>query len=133
MLDIFCEWYKIVNAIDNENGGLISFCDVKGNPSVALEWDMKLWWPQCEAIIANRLAYELFGDLSYKEASDKMYDYAIENFADKESGEWYGYLHYDNTVANSLKGNIFKGPFHLPKMLIFMALVSDGKLKLYSE
>ena len=119
--------------IDKKHGGLISFCDVNGNPPVALEWDMKLWWPQCEAIIANRLAYEIFGDVSYKEASDKMYDYAIENFADKDNGEWYGYLHYDNTASNTLKGNIFKGPFHLPRMLIFMTLVSDGRLCLFNK
>ena len=119
--------------VDKKHGGIISFCDVKGNPPVQLEWDMKLWWPQCEAIIANRLAYELFGEDSYKEASEKMYDYAIENFADRENGEWYGYLHYDNTVANTLKGNIFKGPFHLPRMLFFMELASEGKLDLYSK
>ena len=56
--------------VDKKHGGIISFCDVKGNPPVQLEWDMKLWWPQCEAIIANRLAYELFGEDSYKEASE---------------------------------------------------------------
>ena len=36
-------------------------------------------------------------------------EYIEKYFVDEECGEWYGYLHYDNTVANTLKGNIFKG------------------------
>lgn len=50
-----------------------------------------------------------------------LLDYAMNNFADKEHGEWYGYLHYDNTPSTTLKGNIFKGPFHLPRMLMMLA------------
>ena len=63
----------------------------------------------------------------------KVEKYGEKHFIDKENGEWYGYLHYDNTVANTLKGNIFKGSFHLPRMLIFMALAFEGKLELYSK
>ncbi|MBQ2931231.1 MAG: AGE family epimerase/isomerase [Clostridia bacterium] len=110
------------------DGGIISFTDYRGNPPMALEWDMKLWWPQCEAIIANKLAYDLSGDKKYLEAFESLMDYAFEKFADKENGEWYGYLHYDNTVANTLKGNIFKGPFHLPRMLMWLAVNEEGKM-----
>ena len=39
-------------------------------------------------------------------------------FPDKEYGEWYGYLHRDGTVAQPAKGNLFKGPFHIPRMMI---------------
>ena len=35
----------------------------------------------------------------------------------KEYGEWYGYLHRDGTVAQPAKGNLFKGPFHVPRMM----------------
>jgi hypothetical protein len=31
----------------------------------------------------------------------------------RENGEWYGYLHRDATIAQTAKGNLFKGPFHL--------------------
>ena len=30
------------------------------------------------------------------------------------------YLHYDNTVSTTLKGNIFKGPFHIPRFYMIM-------------
>jgi N-acylglucosamine 2-epimerase len=33
----------------------------------------------------------------------------------KVFGEWFGYLHRDGTVAQLAKGNLFKGPFHLPR------------------
>ena len=105
---------------DKIHGGLISFTDISGKPPVALEWDMKLWWPQCETIIANRLAYKIFGEEKYLDNYNAFLDYAMKNFADKEFGEWYGYLHYDNTVAHSLKGNLFKGPFHLPRMIMIL-------------
>lgn len=107
---------------DKENGGIIAFDDVLGKPVQQLEWDMKLWWPQCEAIIANQLAYLIYGDEKYKENADMITEYAFANFADTENGEWYGYLHKDNTPSHTLKGNIFKGPFHLPRLLMILAV-----------
>lgn len=102
------------------DGGIIAFCDCDGYPASALEWDMKLWWPQCEAMIANRLCYQLFGEEKYLRQYESLKEYAFTHFADAEHGEWYGYLHYDGTVSHTLKGNIFKGPFHLPRMLLLL-------------
>ena len=103
-----------------DNGGILAFTDACGKPPVALEWDMKLWWPQCEAMIANRYAYNLTNDQKYLDDFNVLQEYAFTHFADDKNGEWYGYLHYDGTVANTLKGNIFKGPFHLPRMLMIL-------------
>lgn len=108
------------------NGGIIAFCDCDGKPASALEWDMKLWWPQCEAIIANLMAYKIFNEEKYNTNYKALIEYAFSNFADKEYGEWYGYLHYDNTPSHYLKGNIFKGPFHLPRMLMIVNLLESG-------
>ena len=36
---------------------------------------------------------------------------------DMEYGEWFGYLHRDGRVSSRAKGTIYKGPFHLPRML----------------
>lgn len=116
--------------IDKINGGVIAFRDALDFPPVALEWDMKLWWPQCEGIIANLMAYKIFGEEKYKENYKSLLEYAFKYFADKEDGEWYGYLHYDNTPSNYLKGNIFKGPFHLPRMLMIInSLENGGKIE----
>ena len=116
--------------LDKKHGGIIAFTDVLEKPTTALEWDMKLWWPQCEAIIANKMAYMLFGDEKYNDNYKMLCDYAFENFADKENNEWYGYLHYDNTPSTYIKGNIFKGPFHLPRMLmVLVELDSLGSIE----
>lgn len=111
---------------DKKHGGLIAFTDVLGKPPVQLEWDMKLWWPQCETILALRLAYLLFGDEKYKNRQKEVEAYCEQFFVDDENGEWYGYLHYDNTVSTTLKGNIFKGPFHIPRLYILMTLWENG-------
>lgn len=110
---------------DEKNGGIIAFTDVAGKPPVQLEWDMKLWWPQCETMIAARLAYILFGDEKYKKLYEDLESYCEKYFVDKEYGDWYGYLHYDNTPSTTLKGNIFKGPFHVPRLYIIMALLDE--------
>ena len=110
---------------DKKHGGIIAFTDVAGKPPVQLEWDMKLWWPQCETIIAARLAYLVTGEEKYLNLYNSVKDYADKYFLDTACGEWYGYLHYDNTPSTTLKGNIFKGPFHIPRLYMMMAAMDD--------
>ena len=113
--------------IDRKNGGIIAFTDVLGKPPVQLEWDMKLWWPQCEAMIALRMAYDIFGDEKYNNAYLELLEYTKKHFMDEEDGEWYGYLHFDNSPSTTLKGNIFKGPFHIPRLYMIMAGYDSGE------
>ena len=87
---------------------------------------MKLWWPQCETMIAARLAHILFGEGRYLKVYWATETYCERFFVDREHGEWYGYLHYNNTPATTLKGNLFKGPFHIPRLYILMALLDSG-------
>ena len=118
---------------DEKHGGIYAFRDVKGHPPVQLEWDMKLWWPQCEAMIAMRLAHQLFGEETYLQRYEALERYCEDHFLDKENGEWYGYLHYDNTVSTTLKGNIFKGPFHIPRLYMIMAVMdADGAINRFA-
>ncbi len=120
--------------VDKRYGGIIAFTDLSGKPPVQLEWDMKLWWPQCEAMIAFRMAYMLFGEEKYLKLYEDFREYCEKYFLDSENGEWYGYLHYDNTVSTTLKGNIFKGPFHIPRLYMIMAVLDeDGKIDRYAE
>lgn len=110
---------------DEKHGGIIAFTDVNNNPPVQLEWDMKLWWPQCEAMIATRLAYLVLKDENYNKMFEQLEEYCDKYFVDKEYGEWYGYLHYDNTPSTDLKGNIFKGPFHIPRFYMIMSVLDE--------
>ena len=103
---------------DDEFGGIINFRDCKGYPQQDYSQDMKFWWPQTEAIIANLYAYKLTGDEKYLKRHRQISEWTYAHFPDHEYGEWYGYLHRDGSVAQTAKGNIFKGPFHIPRMMI---------------
>ena len=103
---------------DAEFGGIINFRDCKGYPQQDYSQDMKFWWPQTETIIANLYAYKLTGDEKYLKRHRQISEWTYAHFPDHEYGEWYGYLHRDGSVAQAAKGNIFKGPFHIPRMMI---------------
>ena len=103
---------------DKEYGGIINFRDCKNFPPQDYSQDMKFWWPQTEAVIATLYAYQATGDEKYLEMHKQISDWTYAHFPDREFGEWYGYLHRDGTVAQLAKGNIFKGPFHIPRMMI---------------
>lgn len=114
---------------DTEHGGLLSFIDCKGFQSEQIEWDMKFWWPHNEALYASLLAYQMTGDLRYACWFEKIHDWVDSHFPDRESGEWFGYLHYDGTVANTLKGNNWKSFFHLPRQQLLTWKLLEEMLK----
>ena len=114
---------------DEPYGGMINFRDCKGFPPQDYSQDMKFWWPQCETILAALYAYEATGDEKYLGMHRKACDYAWSVFPDPEFGEWYGYLHRDGTPAQRAKGNLFKGPFHIPRMMLKAADLYDEILK----
>ncbi|MFT4538162.1 MAG: N-acylglucosamine 2-epimerase [Planctomycetota bacterium] len=101
---------------DTEYGGLFYFRDLYDLPVQEYWHDMKFWWPHNEAIIATLYAYRATGDPKYAEWHQLVHEWAHDNFADPEHGEWFGYLHRDGRRSVTLKGNLWKGPFHLPRM-----------------
>jgi N-acylglucosamine 2-epimerase len=101
---------------DEEHGGLLYFVDLNGRPVQEYWHDMKFWWPHNEAIIATLAAYSITGDEKYAAMHKKVHDWTYGHFPDAEHGEWYGYLHRDGTPSVTLKGNLWKGPFHMPRM-----------------
>lgn len=100
---------------DKEHGGILYFKDVYNKPVQEYWQDMKFWWPQNEAIIATLLAFLITNDEKYAQMHKQIHDYAYLHFHDQENGEWFGYLHKDGSIAQTAKGNMFKGPFHLPR------------------
>lgn len=114
---------------DEEFGGVINFRDCKGFPCQDYSQDMKFWWPQCETIIASLYAYKVTGDEKYLEIHRKAHEWSVEHLVDPEFGEWFGYLHRDGSVAQPAKGNLFKGPFHIPRMLVIAGGLCEQILK----
>lgn len=103
---------------DKQYGGIINFRDCRNLPVQDYSQDMKFWWPQTETIIASLYAYLATGDEEYIYKHQRISEWTYAHFPDTEFGEWYGYLHRDGTVAQPAKGNLFKGPFHIPRMMI---------------
>ncbi|MGN6509929.1 MAG: AGE family epimerase/isomerase, partial [Chitinophaga sp.] len=100
---------------DKTYGGILYFRDVHNKPVQEYWQDMKFWWPHNETIIATLMAYLTTGDEKYARWHRQVHDYAYSRFHDAQNGEWFGYLHRNGEVAQTAKGNLFKGPFHLPR------------------
>ncbi|MGZ3940105.1 MAG: AGE family epimerase/isomerase [Flavisolibacter sp.] len=102
---------------DKQHGGMLYFRDVYNKPVQEYWQDMKFWWPHNETIIATLLAFLMTGDNKYAAWHKLVHDYSYSKFHDKQNGEWYGYLHRDGSLAQTAKGNLYKGPFHLPRQV----------------
>ena len=103
---------------DVEFGGILYYRDAKGLSSPEYWHHMKFWWPHNEAEIATLMAFRLTGDSKYANWFEQVHRWSFEHFPDGEHGEWFGYLDRPGKPTSTLKGNFFKGPFHLPRMLL---------------
>lgn len=117
LVDLGCRMinYMWERGWDHQYGGLFYFRDVYNKPVQEYWQDMKFWWPHNETIIATLMAYLITGNEKYADMHRLVNEYAYRVFNDKEHGEWFGYLHRDGSIAQTAKGNLFKGPFHLPR------------------
>lgn len=113
---------------DSLHGGLLYFVDLHGLPVQEYWHDMKFWWPHNEAIIATLLAYQLTRDEQFLRWHQQVHDWSYAHFPDPLCGEWFGYLHRDGSVSSTLKGNLWKGAFHLPRMQLVCWQLLDEML-----
>lgn len=109
---------------DKKYGGFLYFLDIEGYPPQAYEHDMKLWWVHTEALILFIKLFRLTGKEEYFDYFSMVLNYSLERFHDSKFGGWFGYLRRDGIVTEPpSKGNIFKGPFHVPRM--FCEILSE--------
>ena len=104
---------------DSEHGGILYFVDCDGKQAEPYEHELKLWWPHNEALYACLLALHLTGDAKWEQWYERVHEWSFDHFPDREHGEWYGYLRRDGTISSTVKGNMWKGPFHLPRMQLY--------------
>ncbi|MFN7925718.1 MAG: AGE family epimerase/isomerase [Bryobacteraceae bacterium] len=102
---------------DDEFGGLYYFMDLENKPLFQLEAPMKLWWPMTEAIYALVYAYSLTRDAKWLRWLELAHEYSYRVFADPKYGEWFGYADRRGAITHTLKGNNYKGCFHVPRAL----------------
>ena len=111
---------------DKEKEGILYFVDVEGKPATSLEWDMKLFWPHCEAMIALAYSYWYTKDEKYMVWFDRIKDYVWEHFPDEGHPEWFGHLHRDGTPINYIKGSDWKGPFHNVRAFMILSQIFEA-------
>jgi N-acylglucosamine 2-epimerase len=121
-----CMWAR---GWDREFGGVLYFTDLHGLPVQEYWAEMKFWWPHNEAEIATLLAYQLTGDAKYAAWHTLVHDWSHRVFADPVHGEWFGYAQRDGRISTRLKGNTWKGPFHLPRMQWYCGRLIDELMK----
>lgn len=97
---------------DKEMGGIFYFRDIENKPVLSLEWDMKLLWPHCEALIAFLRSYMFTGQEKYLDYFDRITEYIYAHSPDPGHPEWFGHLHRDGTPISYIKGSDWKGPYH---------------------
>lgn len=102
---------------DTEHGGIFYFRDISGKPLQEYWHDMKFWWPHDEALIATLMGWKLTGEPRYLEWHEQLRVWSFKHFADRQHGEWFGYLHRDGTLSTGIKGNLWKSFFHHPRAL----------------
>ena len=131
LIDLGCRMldYMWERGWDKEYGGMLYFRDVYNKPVQEYWQDMKFWWPHNETIIATLLAYTITGNEKYAQWHKLVHEYSYKHFHDKVNGEWFGYLHRDGIIAQTAKGNLFKGPFHLPRQEWYCMQLLDEFLK----
>lgn len=103
---------------DAEHGGLFYFLDAQGQSPLQLEWNMKLWWPHCEALYAHLLNYKLTRSDADWQLFMQTKNYTFAHFPDAQYGEWYGYLDRYGRVSQTFKGGPYKCAFHVPRALL---------------
>ncbi len=98
--------------------------------------DKYLQWPQQEAIIAYRLAYNIFGDEKYLDLSRRIEKMMFSYFENFDDSVWFVGIHKDNGKMCGPKGKSVhvSGPFHFERMLLALgSLEETGSILKYME
>ena len=121
--------WVIDGAYDEENGGFYHRYDVDGGAPekefevvdygpVEVAWNDKVWWVQCEALLALCMSAILNENERHYDYFLKQMDYTETHFRDRQYGEWYSILKPDGSILCDLKGFAGKGPYHVPRCLL---------------
>jgi N-acylglucosamine 2-epimerase len=104
---------------DPEFGGLFLGVDLDGGEPFLPNSDTKIWWPHCEAICGLLLTYEVCRQAWALEWYQRVLDWSLAHFPDREHGEWTQRLDRQGRRINTVVALPVKDPFHLPRALIY--------------
>ncbi|GMQ59343.1 AGE family epimerase/isomerase [Vallitalea sediminicola] len=115
---------------DEECGGILRFVDREGGfpkgesqetpfENLIMDThDMKIWWPQSEALIIFHKLYQLTRNEEYLERYNRMKEYVFGVFPNKEIGEWIQIRLQDGSPLEKVVALPVKDPFHIMRAFI---------------
>lgn len=104
---------------DKSHGGISLALDAGGGAEVGWDLaDLKLWWPQTEALHGVLLAWSETGDRAWLDWYERLWSLCLAHFVDWENGEWRQKLNRDLSPWGGVVALPVKDPFHLPRSLI---------------
>lgn len=131
--------WLIERCYDEEYGGFLGHCDIEARVPqerfrsvdygyLDVSWNDKIWWVQCEALLALAMSALLNQDERHYGYFLKLREFTESCFRDREYGEWYSFLKPDGSIYSDVKGSASKGPYHLPRCLMRLVLFLEEYL-----
>lgn len=93
---------------DRGSGGFFHYA-YRSGPLASGE---KLWWTNCEALMALLLASRVERTAAYAPYFTGTLDFCMNAFYDAERGEWFRSCASDGAILNSTKGGADKAAYH---------------------
>lgn len=113
---------------ERKHGGITLAFDRHGAVTVGWEHaDLKLWWPQTEALYGVLLAWRETGDPSWLDWYERLWALCLAHYVDWENGEWRQKLNRDLSPWHGVVALPVKDPFHLPRSLLLQWELLDGR------
>lgn len=100
--------YCIRYGYDAQHGGFFHYC-YRSGPLASQE---KLWWTNCEAIMALLLADRIGGPRAYSGYVNRTLEFCLHAFSDPAHGEWYRSCAADGRPLDTNKGGGDKAAYH---------------------
>lgn len=101
--------YCLRFGVDRVHGGVFSHGPLGREASVR----EKIWWVQCEAIVAFLLGYLVFEDRRYWDAFRQVLSFCMAHLHDAQHGEWFSSVGEDGTPRRTDKGSEWKAAYHV--------------------
>lgn len=99
--------HALRDGFDDERGGLY----LEGPAAGPADKKRKEWWQQAEALVGTLNAWQITGDKKYREAFERQARYVLDDFVDREYGDWYAAIDADGTIDGT-KAGPWRGPYH---------------------
>ncbi len=104
------------NGIDTDGGVMNDYEPKTGK----LDGD-KHWWPQAEALVGLRYAYNITKDEKYLSISTKILNFIQTKIIDKTNGEWFWRVDKKGKLYTSdYKIGMWKAPYHTSRACIVL-------------